>query len=100
MIAPVHHRLPERIRAHALICFLAPTMYRVMRMRLKAAVHAASPTKALEQLRRIQQHRATIGDQAYTGISRTTPEQLSLFAALKLPPARPTVQCHCSLSGC
>jgi transposase len=23
-IAPVHHRLPDRIRAHALICFLAP----------------------------------------------------------------------------
>jgi transposase len=34
LIAPVHHRLPERIRAHALICFLALTMYRVMRMRL------------------------------------------------------------------
>jgi transposase len=92
LIAPVHHRLPERIRAHALICFLALTIYRVMRMRLKAAGHAASPTKALEQLRRIQQHRATIGDQAYTGISRTTPEQLSLFEALKLPkPARSTV---------
>ena len=75
-------------------------MYRVMRMRPKAAGHTASPTKGPEQLLRIQQHRATIGDQAYTGISRTTPEQLSLFAALKLPPARPTVQCHCSLSGC
>jgi len=92
LIAPVHHRLPERIRAHALICFLALTMYRVMRIRLKAAGHAASPTKALEQLRRIQQHRATIGDQAYTGISRTTPEQLSLFEALRLPkPAKSAV---------
>lgn len=92
LIAPVHHRLPERIRAHALICFLALTLYRVMRMRLKAAAHAASPTKALEQLRRIQQHRATIGDQTYTGISRTTPEQLSLFEALKLPkPAKSVV---------
>jgi len=36
-IAPVHHRLPERIRAHALICFLALVLHRVMRMRLKAA---------------------------------------------------------------
>ncbi len=35
-IAPVHHRLPDRIRAHALICFLALVLYRVMRMRLKA----------------------------------------------------------------
>ena len=32
-IAPVFHRLPERIRAHALICFLALVLYRVMRMR-------------------------------------------------------------------
>ena len=34
-IAPVHHRLPDRIRAHALICFLALVLYRVMRMRQK-----------------------------------------------------------------
>ena len=34
-IAPVHHRLPDRIRAHALICFLALVLYRAMRMRLK-----------------------------------------------------------------
>jgi len=26
-IAPVHHRLPDRIRAHALICFLALVLY-------------------------------------------------------------------------
>ncbi|MBS0212236.1 MAG: IS1634 family transposase, partial [Proteobacteria bacterium] len=35
-IAPVHHRLPERIRAHALICFLALVLHRVMRQKLKA----------------------------------------------------------------
>jgi hypothetical protein len=33
-IAPVFHRLPNRIRAHALICFLALVLYRVLRMRL------------------------------------------------------------------
>lgn len=78
-----------------MICLLALTLHRVMRMRLNAAGHAASPTKALEQLRRIQQHRATIGDQTYTGLSGTTREQLGLFEALKLPkPARPKVQCH------
>ena len=42
-IAPVHHRLPDRIRAHALICFLALVLHRVMRMRLKARGHSASP---------------------------------------------------------
>jgi hypothetical protein len=59
------------------------------RWRLSRRANRPSP---LEQLRRIQQHRATIGDQAYTGISRTTPEQLSLFEALKLPkPAKSAV---------
>ena len=84
-IAPVYHRLPGRIRAHALICFLALVLYRIMRMRLKAHGSERSPKTALEILRRIQQHRATIGDHAYTGISKTTPEQLELFEALKLP---------------
>lgn len=91
-IAPVHHRLPDRIRAHALICFLALTMHRVMRMRLNASGNTASPSKALEVLRRIQSHRATIGDKAYHGLSKTTPEQLSLFEALKLKkPAKTAV---------
>jgi len=34
-IVPVYHRLPERIRAHASICFMALILYRVMRQRLK-----------------------------------------------------------------
>ena len=41
-IGPVYHRLPQRIRAHALICFMALTLYRVMRMRLKAAKRSES----------------------------------------------------------
>lgn len=49
-IAPVHHRLPDRFRTHALICFLALTLYRVMRMRLKTKSHGASPKAALEIL--------------------------------------------------
>jgi transposase len=84
-IAPVYHRLPDRIRAHALICFLALVLYRIMRMRLKAHGSTASPKTALELLRRIQHHRATIGKQTYTGISKTTQEQLDLFAALAPP---------------
>jgi transposase len=34
-IAPVFHRLPERIKAHASICFTALILYRVMRSRLR-----------------------------------------------------------------
>ena len=51
-IAPVHHSLPDRIRAHALICFLALVLYRVMRMRLEAEEHSASPRTALNLLSR------------------------------------------------
>ncbi|MDN5782805.1 MAG: IS1634 family transposase, partial [Luteimonas sp.] len=56
-IAPMFHRLPERIRAHALICFIALVLHRVMRMRLKAAGSKASPERALQLLRQLQRHR-------------------------------------------
>lgn len=84
-IAPVYHRLPDRIRAHALICFMALVLYRIMRMRLKAKGSQSSPKTALRLLSRIQQHRATVGTNVYTGISKTTPEQQDLFAALEVP---------------
>lgn len=84
-IAPVHHRLPDRIRAHALICFLALVLYRVMRMRLKARGHAASPRTALDLLARIHRHQARIAGRAFEGTTTPTPEQLDLFDALNLP---------------
>ena len=84
-IAPVYHRLPDRIKAHALICFIALVMYRVMRMRLKQHGNPLSPNTALERLSRIQQHKATLGDRTYTGISKTTQEQLDIFTALEVP---------------
>ena len=84
-IAPVHHRLPDRIRAHALICFLALVLYRVMRMRLRAGDHSASPRTALNLLSRIHKHTAHIGDHTFNTTSKTTPEQLDLFYALNLP---------------
>ncbi len=84
-IAPVHHRLPDRIRAHALICFLALTLYRVMRMRLKTKGHAASPKAALELLAKVQRHNAKIADRTVAGISAPTPSQLDLFEALNVP---------------
>ncbi len=84
-IAPVHHRLPERIRAHAMICFLALVLYRVMRMRLRAKGHSASPRTALDLLARIQRHTTHIGTKTFTGTSRSQPEQLNLFEALDIP---------------
>ena len=59
-IAPVYHRLAERIRAHAMLCFMALIVYRVMRQRLKLAKSELSPERALAQLRRIQKHSISI----------------------------------------
>ena len=83
-IAPVLHRLPDRIRAHALIRFLSLVLYRVMRMRLSAGGHKASPIAALDTLARIQKHTAHIGTRSFNGTSRTTAEQLDLFDALSI----------------
>ena len=84
-IAPVHHRLPERIRAHALICFLALVIHRIMRQKLKAAGHPLSPRRSLALLRQIQQHSIQIDGKSVTGIGRLQPQQIELFEALKLP---------------
>jgi transposase len=84
-IGPVYHRLPQRIRAHALICFMALVLYRVMRMRLKAAKRSESPTTLLEQLKRIHQQTAVTEEgKTLTGLTEITAAQKSLFAALEL----------------
>ena len=91
-IGPVFHRLPERIKAHASICFVALILYRVMRQRLKAADSDLSPERALEQLQRLQQHQIRINPSAQpiTGISRLSETHDRVFAALNLKkPAQP-----------
>jgi len=88
-IAPVFHRLPERIKAHASLCFMALIVYRVMRQRLRLAGSELSPEAALDRLRRIQHHRVSINSAApITGVSTINDEQADVFAALKLK--RPT----------
>lgn len=82
-IAPVYHRLADRIRAHAMICFIALVMHRVLRMRLKAADTACSPTRALEIARRIQFHEVTLRSQGKTcGLSSMSSEQRDLFDSI------------------
>jgi len=84
-IAPVFHRLPDRIRAHALICFIALVMYRVMRMRLKDADSKLSPERALEQLRRIQYHQVHLGGERRDGTSSLSDADHAILQGLKLP---------------
>jgi transposase len=92
-IAPVFHRLPERIRAHASICFMALILYRVMRQWLKAAGHAASPETALAQLRRIQRQSVSINQGApISGVSNINRDQAELFSAMNLRKPAPDTQ--------
>ena len=84
-IGPVYHRLPGRIRSHALVCFMALILYRVMRMRLTAAKRTESPATLLEQLKRIHQQTVQTTDgKTLTGLTEITPAQKTLFAALEL----------------
>ncbi|HNM41350.1 MAG TPA: IS1634 family transposase [Giesbergeria sp.] len=84
-IAPVYHRLPQRIRAHAQICFMALIIYRVMRQRLKLAKSELSPERALAQLRRIQRHQVSINAATpITGISTIDNRQAEILAALSI----------------
>lgn len=91
-IGPVFHRLPERIKAHASICFMALILYRVMRQRLSAAESDLSPERALEQLQCLQHHQIRISPSAQpiNGISRLSETHNRVFAALNLKkPAQP-----------
>jgi transposase len=84
-IAPVYHRLPERIRAHALVCFLALIVYRVMRQRLKLAKSDLSPERALAELRKIQRHRVRINKaEPISGISTINDSQAEVLETLKI----------------
>ncbi|MFC3669791.1 IS1634 family transposase, partial [Uliginosibacterium paludis] len=82
-IGPVYHRLPDRIRAHAMICFMALILYRVMRSRLAASQTGLSPERALALLRRIQHHRAKLpDDKTIEGVSSMTAEQVDILSAI------------------
>jgi hypothetical protein len=95
-IGPVYHRLPQRIRAHAAICFIALILFRVMRARLHAAKTRLSPCSALASLSRIQRHCVTINDaQPVTGLSTINEEQTEIFSALTV--RIPTLKTQLSL---
>jgi transposase len=89
-IKPVFHRLPDRIRAHTFICFLALVIQRVLRYRLHRSPLAISPEELLYRLRSVQRHSVRLATgKVLEGLSAMTPEQLSMFEAIDVP--RPTM---------
>lgn len=84
-IAPVYHRLPQRIRAHAFVCFLTLIVYRVMRQRLKLAKSDLSPERALAELRKIQRHQVRINNaEPIAGISTINDGQTKVLETLNI----------------
>ncbi|OZB70453.1 IS1634 family transposase [Thiomonas sp. 13-64-67] len=95
-IGPMFHRLPERIRAHAAICFMALILYRVMRRRRQASATRLSPERALDKLRRIQHHQVTLGAaQPAAGLSTIQQEHTDILSALTIK--KPTLNTQLTL---
>ena len=95
-IGPIYHRLPERIRAHAAICFMALILYRVMRTRLRNSDTPLSSERALSKLRRIQHQQITLNStQPVAGLSTITQEHTAILAALTIK--KPTLNTQLTL---
>jgi hypothetical protein len=94
-IGPIYHRLPDRIRAHATICFMALVLYRVMRTRLRQSDSPLSPESALAKLRRIQHQRVRINAQPMAGLSSITQEHAGILSALTIK--KPTLETQLTL---
>jgi transposase len=92
-IGPIYHRLPERIRAHAAICFMALILHRVMRQRLREANTGISPERALQTLKRIQHLRVSINAaEPLAAVSSITQQDEALLSALGVKPPSQTQQ--------
>lgn len=92
-IGPVYHRLPERIRAHASICFMALILHRVMRLRLRAANTGISPESALQTLEQIQLHKVSIhGAPPLGGVSSMSGLQTAVLKALRIKQPQQSTQ--------
>jgi hypothetical protein len=95
-IGPIYHRLPDRIHAHASICFMALILYRVMRSRLKDSHSQISPERALDKLRRIQHQVVKVNDlEPIAALSSINQEHTEILQALTIK--KPTLPAQLTL---
>jgi len=95
-IGPIYHRLPDRIHAHASICFMALIVYRVMRSRLRDSHTKISPERALDKLRRIQHQVVTVNDlEPIAALSSINKEHTEILQALTIK--KPTLPAQLTL---
>lgn len=86
-IAPVFHRLPDRIKAHAAICYLALLLNRIMRMRLRANGSLQSPADVINVLSAIKLIEVSVNGETHKATTRKTEHQLDFFDKIEV--ARP-----------
>ena len=95
-IGPIYHRLPNRIHAHASICFMALILYRVMRSRLRDSNTKISPERALDKLRRIQHQVVKVNDlEPIAALSNINQEHTAILQALTIK--KPTLPAQLTL---
>ena len=95
-IGPIYHRLPNRIHAHASICFMALILYRVMRTRLRGSKGKISPERALDKLRRIQHQVVKVNDlEPIAALSSINQEHTEILSALTIK--KPTLPAQLTL---
>ena len=95
-IDPMYHRLPDRIHAHASICFMALILYRVMRSRLRDSNTKISPERVLEKLRRIQHQVVKVNDlEPIAALSSINQEHTEILKALTIK--KPTLPAQLTL---
>lgn len=95
-IGALYHRLPERIHAHASICFMALIVYRVMRSRLRESNTRISPERALDKLRRIQHQVVKVNDlEPIAALSSINKEHTEILQALTIK--KPTLPAQLTL---
>ena len=95
-IGPIYHRLPDRIHAHASICFMALILYRVMRSRLRHSNSKISPERALDKLRRIQHQVVKVNAlEPIAALSSINQEHTEILQALMIK--KPTLPAQLAL---
>jgi transposase len=92
-LRPFWHWKEERVRAHALICYLAFLIERYVQRALKTSHADFSAIHAFESLKHLGAAEMKIDDERYFYIGESTHRQLMIFKALNIkPPTRCIVQ--------
>lgn len=85
-LRPFWHRLEQRIRAHALICYLALLIHRYVERALKAAGLQLSADHAFESVKHLGAATMQVEDKRYMYTSELTGRQRSVLNALGIKP--------------